>query len=276
MERSEFQVPLLISYAYFKDRLFSNDRRIIEGVRRGRIKLMIDSGAFTAYTKGKEVRLDEYLAFIQKLRDENIPFTYAQLDAIGDPQRTYQNYLEMRRQGFGDALPVFTRGEEIEHLDLLYSMHDYVMLGGVAVGDGTKAYVKYVLERNQGRNIHLLGFTVGSFLRHYQPTSCDSSGSESYARFGGWPYYDISSGVKTGPTPETPAVFNYYRGQGMLADIKQAAQSNVTNYKLFLGRYCYMHRAFDLKSRYNVDQYLALTANMDYFWQACEAFTGVA
>lgn len=274
MERSQFQVPLLVSYAYFKDKLFAGDYRIIEEVRAGNIELMIDSGAFTAFTKGKEIRLNDYLSFIARLRAENIPFNYVQLDAIGDPEATFRNYEEMRRQGFGDTIPVFTRGENIEHLDHLYSMSDYIMLGGIAVGDTTKNYVKYILERNNNRRIHLLGFTVANFLRHYRPYSCDSSGSESYARFGGWPYYDPAFGVRTAKEVSDQKVFNYYRRERLLPWIRQAAASSVCNDKLFLGRYCYIHRAFDLRDRYDVKQYLALTTNIDYFWQACEAFKG--
>lgn len=263
-----FKAPLLISYAYFKDKLFGVDYEIIERVRRGEVKLLIDSGAFTAFTKGKHISLSEYLSFIDRLKAENIEFNYAQLDVIGNPQATSDNLLTMHRQGYCDTLPVFTRGERIEQLEDLYEMNDYIMLGGVAVGDTVKHYVKWFLERNQNRKVHLLGFTESNILAYYKPTSVDSSGSEASARFGGWPYYNNLS-VKSRPAINNE-VINFYRGYGLLPYVSTCSKSLVCNDKLFLGRLCYLLRAMDLKSNYDVDQYLAITTNLSYFYKACD------
>lgn len=75
----------LISYAYIKpDEPLPAD-----------FDLLIDSGAFTAHTKGKEVDLGAYMQF---LADRAGQYRAAfSLDVIGDPAASMRNYRTMRR-----------------------------------------------------------------------------------------------------------------------------------------------------------------------------------
>lgn len=79
------QPRALISYAYIKpdDRLPAD------------FDLLIDSGAYTAHTKGKEVDLGSYMQF---LADRAGQYRAAfSLDVIGDPAASMRNYRIMRR-----------------------------------------------------------------------------------------------------------------------------------------------------------------------------------
>ena len=54
-----------------------------------KINLFLDSGAYSAWSKGVTIDIDEYISFIKK----NIKYitVYANLDVIGDPEATYRN-----------------------------------------------------------------------------------------------------------------------------------------------------------------------------------------
>lgn len=108
----------------------------------------LDSGAYSAWTKGTEIDLDEYIAFI-KTNIENIE-VYACLDSIpGKPgqqpseaeraraaQRTWDNYLYMKAHGL-DPLPVYHYGEDFSNLDRMIDYGcDYIGVGGLVAVPG--------------------------------------------------------------------------------------------------------------------------------------------
>ena len=86
----------------------------------------LDSGAFSAYTVGAKINLDEY---IQYIKDHKIK-TYANLDVIDDVEGSYQNYKYMVSSGL-KPIPVFHCGEDSKYLELYLKDCDYIALGGV-------------------------------------------------------------------------------------------------------------------------------------------------
>jgi len=181
---------LLVAFPYF-------DKAIIKELEtlKGRYRLIVDSGAFTAWNAGKPVHLDDYCEFLDSIEHLK-PFNAVQLDVIGDGEATYKNLLEMQNRGY-DVMPVFTRGEDPQRLEEFYKMHDYVMLGGLVGGKTNKNYVKWFLNRNKSRDIHLLGFTNIDFVKHYKPKSVDSSSWVGAARFGAISLQTRGGKVKT-------------------------------------------------------------------------------
>ena len=77
-------VNLLLSFAYHAD---TDLRTIRTRLRCG--QLMIDSGAFTAYTSGRRIRVYDYARYLTRwagVWDHAIT-----LDRIGDPANTRRN-----------------------------------------------------------------------------------------------------------------------------------------------------------------------------------------
>lgn len=126
---------------------FAHDARVIQkkvsSMQPQQLRFFLDSGAYSAWSAGKPVDLDEYIEFI-KANIEVID-VYACLDVIpGAPGKkptqkqrdeaaaaTWQNYLYMKAQGL-EPLPVYHYGEDIKWLhNMLEHGVDYIGLGGL-------------------------------------------------------------------------------------------------------------------------------------------------
>lgn len=103
----------------------------------------LDSGAYSAWTRGTAIDIDEYCAFI-KANIEHIE-VYACLDSIpGKPGKaaserqrqeaaelTWSNYLYMKAEGL-DPLPVYHYGEDFKFLDRMLDYGcQYIGIGGL-------------------------------------------------------------------------------------------------------------------------------------------------
>jgi len=191
-----FQSPkinVLVSFPYWEKNA-SSMKRVFDDHDPAMFRLLIDSGAFSAWTLGEEISLDSYMRFIRSL-----PSTWdvscIQLDVVGDPVKTKENWLRMLDAGI-DALPVFTRGGSFEVLDEYYAQSPLVMFGGIVQGKGNKNYIRHFMENNRGRPVHWLGFSDHNFMKHYRPFSVDSSTVTSAQRFGDFMYYAGAGKVK--------------------------------------------------------------------------------
>jgi hypothetical protein len=154
---------------------------------RSSFNLIVDSGAFTAWNTGREIRLDDYCKFLDSIAHLR-PFHAVQLDVFGDPAASHANLMTMQKRGY-DVMPVFTRGDSLERLEEYYSMTDYIMFGGIVIGGKNQNYAKWFLNRNKGRKCHWLGFVNMPFMKKYKPESVDSSSWSGSARFGGLHLY---------------------------------------------------------------------------------------
>jgi hypothetical protein len=96
--------------------------------QKGKIDLFLDSGAFSAFTQGVSIDIQEYIQFIK----ENLQYltVYANLDVIGSPEGTYRNQLLMEEKGL-KPLPCFHYGEDPKWLLRYMKSHDYIALGGM-------------------------------------------------------------------------------------------------------------------------------------------------
>ena len=122
-------VRRLVSYLEVSDGRLS---RLWEERKRSamsKVELFLDSGAFSAFTKGVEIDLDAYCAFIREHLD--ILTVYANLDVIGDPEATLRNQKAMEAKGL-KPLPCFHYGEPLRYLHHYLKHHPYIALGGMA------------------------------------------------------------------------------------------------------------------------------------------------
>lgn len=166
---------ILESYHYF------NSQKLIESVRMANKKVFLDSGAFSAYTKGVTIDLPTYCRFIQDNAD--IFEVASVLDAIGDPSKTYYNQKWMEHLGV-PALPCFHLNEPFEYCDYYASNYEYITIGGM-VGTSPRVLVRwldYVWEKHlldgAGRpkcKVHGFGLTSVPLMSRYPWYSVDSS-----------------------------------------------------------------------------------------------------
>ena len=95
---------------------------------KNKISLFLDSGAFSAWSKGIDIDIQEYIKFIKK--HEKYIDVYAVLDDILDPEKTLKNQKIMEKAGLS-PLPCFHFGEPLHYLKRYIDNYDYVALGGM-------------------------------------------------------------------------------------------------------------------------------------------------
>lgn len=172
---------ILVSYAYYSSQM----NEIFAGSNFD-YRLVIDSGAFTVWKKGKKIKVEDYCNFIESLPVQ--PWRYFNLDVIGDPQKTYENYKYMLNRRL-NPIPIFTRGEDYSMIDTYYQTSDVVGIGGLVGTKNNRNVVKKVMRHVGNRKIHWLGFTSLDYMKHYKPYMCDSSSANMIARFGSGQIY---------------------------------------------------------------------------------------
>lgn len=121
---------------------------------------VMDSGAFSAFNSGKEIKLDDYIATCQRLLTEDNTLTevYA-LDVIGDWRASLRNCEAMWRDGV-EAIPCFHHGEPWDLLTGLAKDYPKIAIGG-CVGLSTKRKNEFAgqcFARVWPKKIHGFGF----------------------------------------------------------------------------------------------------------------------
>ena len=144
---------LLVSYVYIH--LFDKLRQQISFR-----DWVLDSGAFSAYNSGLEIKLQDYIDFC-KLRlahDPQLTEVFA-LDVIGDWKASLRNCEEMWRQGV-HAIPCFHAGEPWEALLQMARDYPKVALGGVAYANSNQKiqWAEQCFARIWPKKIHGFGF----------------------------------------------------------------------------------------------------------------------
>lgn len=153
----------------------------VKKIRKDGIKVFLDSGAFSAFTKGVKVDIKKYCRYIQE--NEDIIECSSVLDAIGDPQGTYVNQCAMEKLGVR-PLPCFHYNEDPRYLEYYVANYDHITLGGmVPISTPQLRYWldtiwdKYLTD-GSGRpkiKVHGFGLTTLTLMERYPWYSVDSS-----------------------------------------------------------------------------------------------------
>lgn len=165
--------------------------------------LMLDSGAFSAWTQKKEIDIDEYIAFIQRWKDY-IKY-YINLDSIPkDPmknptkqeaeeaaQKSWDNLKYMESKGL-TPLPVYHRGEDLQWLQkMINEGYTYICVAPHAPSVEDKILFLDIVfdficdEEGYPRiNLHALGTTSVHILFRYPWFSSDSTTWSRAGRYG--------------------------------------------------------------------------------------------
>lgn len=158
--------------------------------------IFLDSGAFSAYTLGINLSVEEYCDFVKKnddfIRKDEGVLLASVLDGIGDALVTYRNQLEMESRGVR-PLPCFHAGEDERYLEYYMKNYEYITLGGM-VGASVlqlqiwldRIWSKYLLDGNGNAKLKVHGFGITSFplMERYPWYSVDSSTWIQTASFG--------------------------------------------------------------------------------------------
>lgn len=182
---------------YLESHHYIHKPSYVERIRKDGVKVFLDSGAFSAFTKGIEVDLDGYCTYIRENYDiiEQVDgvLCASVLDGIGDPLKTWQNQLAMEQRGVR-PLPCFHYGEDERYLEWYLEHYEYITLGGM-VPISTQQLI-YWLDRiwdkyltdgaGQPRvRVHGFGLTALNLMERYPWFSVDSSSWVQSAANGG-------------------------------------------------------------------------------------------
>lgn len=142
-------------------------------------KLLLDSGAWSAYNTGKNISLIDYMNYIE----ENIQYIehYVALDVI-DPNlgdEFSKRYYEMMLLRNLDPIPVFHYGEDLSYLQYYVDQEPpFIALGGTAMNRSKTEVREWVSSLNQlypDQPFHLLGSSSKQITEYTDLRSYDSS-----------------------------------------------------------------------------------------------------
>jgi len=146
----------------------------------------LDSGAFSAFTIGEQIDVNEYGRFC--LANKSYVRPYANLDVIGDWKGTLVNQRRLESMGLA-PMPVFhlaTPAEPWGLLDDLCRRYDYFAIGGVATKNFTPSEKRVFLDKcwaiimrrwtpARPIKVHGFGVTGQRLLEAYPWYSVDST-----------------------------------------------------------------------------------------------------
>lgn len=144
-------------------------------------KIFLDSGAFSAFTQGVRIPIEQYAEFCHEHKD-NIHVASV-LDEIGDHKGTWENQQKLEALGV-NVLPCYHYGEPFEVADYYVANYPYITIGGmVPIPNGKlepwlDELWHTVLTDSNGyarTAIHGFGLTSRHLMQKYPWYSCDSS-----------------------------------------------------------------------------------------------------
>lgn len=162
---------LLCSYFYFRTKGF---KEYIERIQY-KPSIMLDSGAWSAFTTGKNVALVDYMKFINDNKD--FITSYISLDVIGDADMTYDYYKIMKKKGF-KPIPVFHYAANEKYLRLYAADTNYIALGATVPIKDKGLVAKWINNlqfKYPNIEFHLLGSSSQKITMWTDIKSCDSS-----------------------------------------------------------------------------------------------------
>lgn len=168
-------VDRLESYHYIGKQTY------VDRIRAQGDRVFLDSGAFSAFTLGKQIDLPAYCDYIH--RNADIIDMASVLDGIGDPLKTYQNQMAMEALGT-NPLPCFHYGEDERYLEYYIANYEYITIGGMVPISTPqlilwldRIWAKYLTD-GSGRarlKVHGFGLTSVPLMTRYPWFSVDSS-----------------------------------------------------------------------------------------------------
>lgn len=147
------------------------------------MKLFLDSGAYSAYTRDDPIQIDDYIAYVKE--NKHIFDIYVNLDVIGDVDKSYSNWVYMRSKGL-EPMPVFHIHADMEtkYLEAYLDGADYIAIGAIAKLDTERRkksldtlWSEWLSDKDGNPIVQTHGFGLTSFdlMDRYPWTSVDST-----------------------------------------------------------------------------------------------------
>ena len=191
-----YPVNALVSFHYFKD-------RDIADMKRWGLRLIGDSGAYSAASQGAPINIQEFAEWGARWKD-NLAWV-ASLDVIGDKEASWTNYAWLRNQGL-DVIPTIHYGCDPKEVDRYVAEGvDFIGLGGM-VGRKSEAdrllrwtlsVFRYARDKHPQLRFHGWGVTHRQLTMNLPWYSVDSSGFSSAYRFARLSLFDPAKGMMT-------------------------------------------------------------------------------
>ncbi|MBR4377287.1 MAG: hypothetical protein IKP50_00155 [Bacilli bacterium] len=197
----ENDYPLLYSQLNNRNYILKHFAAQEQNITHG--KLLVDSGAHSAHTKGVKLDLEEYIGFVNDNIDkmslyvqvDKIPGVYRKPKTAKDwleaPQLSWENYLYMKEKSkdWTKLVPVFHQGEDYKWLENLcdyeFSDGSHIPYIGLSPRGDVSLQAKYdfcakcfaVIQKSKNPKVktHAFGATSLSMLERLPFTSADST-----------------------------------------------------------------------------------------------------
>lgn len=169
---------LLMSYHYFK-----KDIDLVKSFVQSGYDVFLDSGAFSAETKGYKIDIDEYCNYII----ETGCGLYAGLDVIGDSRKTIINIKAMQERYNLSPIPTFHIGSSL--VDLYHILdYNHIAIGGLVFSSNIMQFCdevwNIILKERPDIRVHAFGMSNLELIERYPWYSIDSSTYKEGRRFG--------------------------------------------------------------------------------------------
>lgn len=178
---------------------YVNDKKHLSNRQAKSLKTFVDSGAYSAHTKGIELDVDTYISYLNENDEfvsicaqvDKIPGVFNQPKSKDDletaPELTWENYLYMypKMKSPEKLLPIFHQGEDFKHLHRMLNHEPKIEYMGISPANDmpTRAKEKWIKEcfdiiaasPNPTVKTHAFGMTSLWVLNRYPFTSADST-----------------------------------------------------------------------------------------------------
>jgi hypothetical protein len=190
----DYPVDALVSYHFFRD-----DKVMDEITAPGHLRLIGDSGAFSAHTAGAQITLGEYAAWCRRWESHLV--WRASLDVIGDPIASLANWRALRDVHGLHTVPTIHVGTDPSWIGAYATQGvDFIGLGGM-VGRSVRTMMRWSIAMFQHARthyphvrFHAWGQAGRRYLDALPVYSADSSRSAVAYRYGLLRLFDPASG----------------------------------------------------------------------------------
>ena len=184
IDKERLKPALLVSYVYLEKFLKMRQQYCYRD-------WVLDSGAFSAYNSGTEIKLQDYIDCCKQLlaTDPTLTEIYS-LDVIGDYKASRSNTEEMWKQGV-EAIPCFHVGSPENELKAMAKDYPKIALGGVALMNGQRdkkfKWAQQCFARVWPKPIHGFAFSSENMVMSLPWHSVDATSWEiGPCKFGRW------------------------------------------------------------------------------------------
>ncbi len=147
------------------------------------VRTILDSGAFSAWKSGTEVKLDDLVEEANRPGWDEV----AALDPIGDPVTSHHNAVEMKLKGL-PVIPIFHFGEPWELLtEYKRYFGDRIGLGGIATNISIvqrRRWLEQCFARAYPARFHGFGVASKDLLMSFPFYSVDTASWHTGLRYG--------------------------------------------------------------------------------------------